>query len=299
MKNKILITGATGFLGKNILKIFDEKDIPYIGISKNGGGNIQALDLTDLERTKSFFKNLSVKTIVHAASLVDLSRDYQTAIKCVDNNLLATMNLLEACQDKTQIRFIYISSEEVYGSNPPPYKENQAPLPPSPYSISKVAAENYLRYFAKKYSLESIVLRMSTMYGPNMPSNKFFHKVIKAALSNNPIALNSGQNKRDYLYVEDAVKAILKSADVELPEKFSIFNIGHEASSTLTEFIKIIINQTISESKIKYGAIPERTTEAKNWFVNNSKAKRILNWEPETSLTTGISKTINFYQKNL
>jgi nucleoside-diphosphate-sugar epimerase len=295
MLGRVLVTGATGFLGKNILKKLEEKNIPFIGISKGGSDKVESVDLTNIEEITSFFQNHEVSTVVHASALVDLSRDYQTTIDCVENNLIATINLLEASKNQKNIKFILISSEEVYGANVPPYRESQTPLPPSPYAVSKVACENYLRYFSHQNEINSVVLRMSTMYGPHMPQNKFFSQVIAKALSNEPIPMNSGRNKRDYLFVDDAVDAILKTIWKDAGELFSIINIGNEKSISLSEFVEKVIEIVGSHSVIQYGAIPDRITESDNWFVDLAKARTELSWEPSTTISQGISKTIKLY----
>lgn len=297
MPGKLLITGATGFLGKNILKQLDKDHIPYLGTSKNGSGKIIPINLTNLKQIKNIFCKHDISTVVHAGAFVNLSRDYETAADCIENNLIATINLLEACKGQKNIKFILISSEEVYGANDLPYCESQTPLPPSPYAVSKVATENYLRYFAFQNSMNAIVLRMSTMYGPHMPENKFFSKVIDLALTNKPIPLNSGINKRDYLFVEDAVEAILKAVRKNTKELFSIINIGKQTSDSLSKFVKTVVKISKSNSVIQYGTIPDRITESKDWFVDISKAQTELEWEPKTTLEDGIIQTIKFYRK--
>lgn len=291
-----MLTGATGFLGVNIQKRLEKDNRSFVAVSKTGGGDIQTLDLTDFNAIRVFLSQHEISTVIHAAGEVDLSRDYETAIRCINNNLIATVNLLEACKEKSNLTFILLSSEEIYGEGHIPFKEEQLPFPPSPYSVSKLAAENYLRYFALQNSCKAIVLRLSTVYGPNMPEKKFLADVIKKSLRNEPILLNSGKNKRDYIYVDDAVESIMKAIDSKDIHGISTINIGSSVSTILSDIIELIITEAKSRSELKYGTIPDRITESSDWSSDNTKAKELLEWQPTVSLEDGISRTISHFR---
>lgn len=297
--DKILLTGASGFLGFNLLNRLIKENVPYIAISKHGDtkNRIYKLDLNNILKVKQFVSSNKFSLVIHLAGYVNLNREYAVAKKCIEDNVLGTLNLLEACKDISLKRFIYSSTEEIYGKNQIPYLENQIPLPPSPYSISKLTSENLIRYYSNSNHFESVILRLATVYGPYMNNTKFISKAITNALANRTIELNSGQKKRNYIYIDDVIDALLLSYRISLSTKTITINVGQKTSTKLSDFINKVLNISGSSSRVLYGAIPERTSESSEWLMDLSLAKEILNWSPKIDLDNGIRRTIKFYKK--
>lgn len=296
----IFITGSTSFLGKSVIARL-EKSKKYTlvktslsGDSKNG---IQKLDLLDFKKTRALLLKTKPHIILHLAALVNLTRDFETARKCVDANIIATLNLLEATKNLSVKKIIFASSEEVYGDNKSPYKEHQNPRPPSMYSISKVAGENLLQYYSVLHGFSFIVLRFGTFFGPGSQPDRFLTQIIKTALSNKQILLNSGQLKRDYIFIDDAVLAIEQAIKTNI-SKNEIVNIGGKTAISLHSFVKRVVILSKSSSKIILNAFPDRVGEARYQKLSISRAKNILKWEPTTSLDDGIKKSVDFFRQN-
>ncbi|MDP2637767.1 MAG: NAD-dependent epimerase/dehydratase family protein [Candidatus Levybacteria bacterium] len=298
MKDTILLTGATGFLGFNLLNRLIKENIPHIAISRGGDvkNGIFKLNLNNIASVKKFISFHKFSAVFHFAGFVNLNREYVVAKKCIDNNMLGTLNLLEACKDIPLKKFIYSSTEEVYGNNKIPYSETQIPFPPSPYSISKLTSENLIRYYSNINHFKSIILRLATTYGPYMNKSKFISKAIINALDNRTIQLNSGQKKRNYVFVDDVIDAFLLAYRKSLFVETITINIGQNSSIKLSDFINKIVSISNSSSCIKYGALPERATESSEWLMNLSLAKEMLNWAPKIGLDDGLRKTIKFYK---
>lgn len=225
-----------------------------------------------------------------------MNREYVVAKKCIDNNILGTLNILEACKNVPFKKIIYSSTEEVYGDNKIPYSETQIPFPPSPYSISKLTSENLIRYYSNINHFKSIILRLATTYGPYMSKSKFISKAIINALDNQAIQLNSGQKKRNYVFVDDVIDAFLLAYRKSLSAETVTINIGQTSSIKLSDFINKIVSISGSSSNIQYGVLSERATESSEWLMNLSLAKKILNWSPKIGLEDGLRKTIKFYK---
>lgn len=296
----IFITGSTSFLGKSVISLL-EKNKKYnlvktslSGDSKNG---VQKLDLLDFKKTRALLLKTKPHIILHLAALVNLTRDFETARKCVDANIIATLNLLEATKNLSVKKIIFASTEEVYGDNKPPYKEYQNPRPPSMYSISKVAGENLLQYYSVLHGFSFIALRFGTFFGPNSQPDRFLTQIIETALKNKPILLNSGQLKRDYIFIDDAVLAIEQAIKTNV-SKNEIINIGGKTAISLHSFVKRIVTLSNSSSKIILNAFPDRVGEARYQKLSISRAKNILKWEPTTSLDDGIKKSVDFFRQN-
>lgn len=296
----IFITGSTSFLGKSVIARL-EKSKKYTlvktslsGDSKNG---IQKLELLDFKKTRALLLKTKPHIILHLAALVNLTRDFETARKCVDANIIATLNLLEATKNLSVKKIIFASTEEVYGDNKPPYKEHQNPRPPSMYSISKVAGENLLQYYSILHGFSFIALRFGTFFGPGSQPDRFLTQIIKTALSNKQILLNSGQLKRDYIFIDDAVLAVEQAIKTNI-SKNEIVNIGGKTAISLHSFVKRVVILSKSSSKIILNAFPDRVGEARYQKLSISRAKNILKWAPTTSLDDGIKKSVDFFRQN-
>jgi UDP-glucose 4-epimerase len=233
------------------------------------------------------------EVVVHTGALVDLSRDYTVGKKCFDVNTIGTMNLLEALKHNKPTIFVYISTEEVYGNGPIPFNEGQRVDPPSPYAISKVAAEQLCSWYGKEYSFPVVIVRLGNFYGPEQPTTKYFAQIIVKALKNEPIPCNSGMKKRDYLYVDDAVELIVKTFT---SDTHTIINATGGMSYRLLDIIEIIKRLTNSSSDVQIGAIPDRITERDEWLADISLAKKLYGWEPKTGLDEGLKRTIEYFR---
>jgi len=298
-KEKILITGASGFLGSNLIKSLLEKKARIFAISKGKHHISQVetaqIDLANFKEVKTFIDRVKPTIVFHLGALVVLSRDFKIAQECVSSNIMGTLNLLEAAKDLKLKRFLFLSTEEIYGDNKPPYIENQLPMPPSPYAVSKVAGENFCQLYHLLYNLPTTVFRINTIYGYFQPSSRFIPTLIIKALKNQPIDFNSGKNSRDYLFVDDLIEAIILSADDKKKLSGQIINIGSGESISGEKLIKKIIKLARSTSKINFNAFPDRECEAPKWKIDNGKAKKILNWQQKHSLDQGLIKTIAYY----
>lgn len=300
---KILVTGATGFLGKNIcIKLLS---MSYMGnIHMTGGhedveSNIQKLDLTNFAGVSAYIKEIRPDVVFHIGGLVDLTRSFDVARRCVDINIIGTTNLLEAISNYPPKCFILASTEEVYGEGMIPYKEESTTYPPSPYAISKLAAEHVCRMYAIQYGFPAFIFRIGTMYGPYQPEHRFIRQTIKRALANEDIPLNSGIKKRDYIYVEDVVDAMLKTIEVHDPHGVEVINLGSGTNMTLKNLVEKIVMLTNSTSILRIGQIPDRISEADDWLLDIIKAKKVLDWEPKTDIEAGLKATIEFCKRQM
>ena len=286
-KEKILVTGSTGFFGKHLTK----------KLEKNGYEVYKLMgDLTDEHEVKKQVHKFLPTTIYHLGGIVDLSRSFDIAKKCLEINIKGTLYVLEALRQHKPIRFIYTSSEEVYGNGPLPYSEDQIPNPPSPYAISKIAAEQLAKLYGQELGFSIFIFRIGTAYGPEQPDSRLIPQIIIKALKGEDILLNSGTKKRDYIYIGDAIDAITLLLEKNMEEQVVIINAGGGKQYSLKYLVDIVLRLTESKSKVLLGAFPDRLFEADEWLLDNTKAKELLSWEPETSLEQGLKKMIDYYK---
>lgn len=301
-KMVMLITGADGFVGSNACRYYQKRGWAVHGFSEKSsvidGIKITAVNLLDYDGLRKKIYKIQPDVVLHLGALVVLDRSFEVAKRCIDVNIHGTLNLLEAVKDLPLERFVFFSTEEVYGKNTLPYKENQLLLPPSPYSVSKIAGENLCLLYKEWYALPVVIFRMATVFGPYQPITRFIPTLITKALKNEEVPLNSGKNKRDYLFVEELIEATEKALSAEKAIG-QIFNIGGTKSFSGKELAEKIITLSKSTSKILLNAFPDRSGEARLWKMNNAKARRLLGWKPRASIDEDLQKTINFYRRNI
>ena len=294
-----MLTGATGFLGSHFARRIDLRHYQTHLFSRhaNPARNISTMDLTVFSGLQKLVADIEADVIVHLGGLVNLTRDFDVAKKCIDANILGTLNLLEATRGHAPKLFIYVSTEEVYGDASIPYKEETSLThPPSPYAMTKLAGEHICSMYGKYFGFSVLILRVSTMYGPGETEKRFIPSIIMKALHGKEIPLNSGKKLRDYIFVEDVVDALLACLDWSDRKNSAIVNIGGGKSYTLKSVVEKIVKLCQSTSSIRYGAFPDRVLESDVWNMDITRAKKILHWVPKTPLEAGLLKTIEYYK---
>lgn len=299
MDNRILVTGATSFLGTRFKSICNLPNYEVIFTSKNGdaSSNILAADITNLNSITRIVQQVRPQIVLHMGGLVDLSRNIEIGKLCMEVNAIGTMNVLEAVKGLSLRQFIYTSSEEVYGNVPIPYNEEQRVSPPSPYAISKVAAEHWCSWYAHEYTIPTVILRLGTLYGAEQPFNKYFAQIIEKAIRHDNIPTNSGLKQRDYLYIDDAVallQLVIQKSSLA-SDICTILNATGGKPYALIEVISEIIRLTNSQSSIRKGIIPERVTERGVWHACNDKVYKLYGWKPNVDLYEGLAKMVTYF----
>lgn len=299
MRNTVLVTGASGFLGKSLIRALRQNGTHVYATAskKNQDLEIHSMDFLSLHQTKKTMDIIKPSIVYHIGGLVNLSREYEIYKNCLEINTIGTLNVLESLRENPPKKFVFISTEEVYGDNKVPYKEEQEVNPPSGYSISKSAAERLCILYAKELDFQLIITRIGTMYGPEDRLHRLIPQIILKSLKNEQINLNSGIKKRDYVFIKDVVKALIRLKDVALIDMINIINVGGGKSYSLREILDLIVSNTSSMSKVNYGVIPERIGEADEWLMDIQKASKLLNWQPKISIDEGIYKTIEYFKK--
>ncbi len=296
---KILLTGASGFLGKNLAARLKKDGHNILQTAKKQADNTVSVDLLDYRSTKNIIEDFRPEVIFHCGAIVNLSRNLETAEKCIDINIKGSLNLLEACRAHPPKKFIHTSTEEIYGNSSAPFKESSLPQPPSMYSISKLAVENLSAGYGKEIGFIVRSIRLATMYGFDTNTQRMVPSIVLKALKNEPVELNSGKKKRDYLYIEDAVECMVRAMTCETGETCEVINAGGGRSYSLEELAKKVIAVAESDSELRLGVFPDRVNESDLWLMDISKAKKILNWEPKMELIEGIKKTVDYYRKSI
>lgn len=304
LNKKIFITGAFGFLGNYLREELLERGAVIYALA----GPDDRYDSAETSRIKKVFKeNISNREaiakiieevrpeiIYHLASIVSVpySKDYPLAT--MDINFGGTLNLLEAVRCAGGGKFIYASSVEIYEGSNYPIDENYLVSPNSPYAASKAAADYLISCYHKSYGIPTVILRPFNIYGPGNYKNVIF-KFIQTALKNNALNVEGGNQIKDFLYIEDAVRAFLLAGENNVFGE--AFNIGSGNIITINELAHKIILLADSEAEITKNN--PRDIKSKNYICNYSKIEKCFGWRPQVGLEEGLKRTIDWARLNL
>jgi dTDP-glucose 4,6-dehydratase len=324
-----LVTGGAGFIGSNFILYMLKKyeDVKIINFDKlTYAGNLENLkkiqcdkryifingDICDKELVTSVFEKYKINYVVNFAAETHVDRSITTPEIFAETNVLGTVNLLNCAKDswleeegwKDGVKFLHVSTDEVYGSlgDSGYFLETTALDPRSPYSASKASSDLMVKAFKDTYNMPMNITRCSNNYGPY----QFLEKLIPLIISNcvNHKALpvyGDGLNVRDWLYVEDHCKAI--DMVINKGRTGEIYNVGGHNERTNIEIVKTVIkylnenyDSNITESLIRN--VEDRKGHDRRYAIDPSKIKEELGWYPENCFEDGIIKTIKWYLDN-
>ncbi|WP_139958473.1 SDR family NAD(P)-dependent oxidoreductase [Flavicella sediminum] len=304
--SKYIITGGAGFIGSHIaeqlVKLGNEVvvlDSLRTGFQKNLAG----LDVSFVEgdiRDENLVKEVIHKAdaVFHLAALVSVPESLLKMKECIDINTLGTLNVLEAARANTACKVVLSTSAANYGDNPIlPKVENMFPEPMTPYAITKLDGEYYLRMYLDQYNLQTASLRYFNVFGPRQdPKSAYAAAVpifINKALQNEPITIyGDGSQTRDFIYVKDVVRANILASQIG-NETYNVA-LGH--STSILELAEKIKELTNSKSEILF--LDERPGDIKHSKANTTKFNK-LGFEPIYSIDEALEETIAFYHNEL
>ena len=299
-KDKILITGGTGFIGGYLVENLMSHQIEPIIISrkvptKNNhlshlNRNIVQMDLLDSSTVKKKLKELKPDIIIHLAGY---ARQPENSPEFLDKfNFEATVRLLDLANDLKIKKFIMTGTADEYGFQPCPQSETTPIKPLSDYAISKNKANRYAVSLFEKYQLPVTILRPFTIYGVGQPPSMFISQAVESAVRGIPFEMSKGVQKRDLLFVTDFVNAIIKTLTAENTAG-ETFNVGSGHSIALRDVAKKIWELAEADEKLlKIGARPTNEKELHDTHADISKIREKLNWEPEISVEEGLRNVV-------
>ncbi len=314
MKLKLFVTGGAGFIGSNFIRIaLETQDYNIVNYDKlTYAGNLENLkdlennesyifykgDITDFDSLNEVYQKEKFDVIINFAAETHVDRSINNSYPFIHTNVLGTQALLELAREAKITRFIQISTDEVYGSLPETGKfTEESPLKPnSPYSASKASADLLVRAYYKTYKIPAIITRCSNNYGPYQFPEKLIPLVILNAIRNKDIPVyGDGKNIRDWIYVEDHCKAILKILENGVDGE--IYNIGANCEKQNIDIVRLILKILGRDnSLIKF--VKDRPAHDRRYAIDSRKINEQLGWYPETLFEDGIKRTINWYREN-
>jgi len=306
LKNKkILVTGGAGFIGSSTVDVLLEKGAEVVIIDNlvtgkkenlNPEAKFYNLNITN-PQVEKVFQEEKPEFIYHFAFNVLVPKSVENPLMDIDS-IAGAINILQNAKKYNVKKIIFASSGFLYGNTENlPADENEPIMPISPYIISKRAVENYLEFYKRAFDLPYAILRYSAVYGPRQFTGAMADYIRK--LSNNRQAemYGDGEKTRDYIYIEDVVRANLLALDVSPDFLDPVFNIGTGIETSLNDLYKKIAE--ILDKKAEPIYLPDRPGEQYRYSLDCSKAKKELGWEPKVNMTEGLNKRVAYYQQNL
>lgn len=313
---KILVTGAAGFFGSNLCEYLLSKDHEVVGVDNfndyyspevkeynirefkdHKNFTLRRVDILDLEKMNEVFeKDGPFDHVIHLAAWAGVTYSIEHPVTYVRNNVEGTVNIAELCVKHKVKGVIFASTSSVYGSNNTPFTEDMAISDPkSPYPATKRACELMLRTYSDNFGLSVTIIRIFNPQGKRMRPDLALSKLVRSCEYGTefPIYQDLDSTGRDYCYVGHMFEAIEKI--MEKPFDYEIFNLGNSDPITLGELIETV--EKVTGKKVNGKKMPARKGEMELTFANVEKAKRMLGYNPTTSIEESIKIFYEWYLK--
>lgn len=312
MTSTILVTGAAGFIGSHLVErllergervvVIDDFNDYYDPAIKEanvagfvGRADVIRGDIRDAALLLDVCGRYSPDVVVHLAARAGVRPSVAQPQLYLDVNVTGTLNVLEAVRHCGTRRLIFAGSSSVYGSNTPPFREDQPLLNPiSPYAATKIAGEALCRTYAALYGIQVTVLRFFTVYGPRQRPDLAIHKFTRLIDEGKPIPVyGDGSMRRDHTYIDDILQGILAALSYT-GGPFEVFNLGESDTVPLTRLIETIEAALGKKAILDHQPVPPGDVPITHADI--SKAQRVLGYRPTTRIEDGIPRFIAWYR---
>jgi len=310
---RVLVTGGAGFIGSHLVDMLLSEGLEVTVVDDLSSGKAENIanhagkeefhfvkgDIRDFDMVKETLKDIDA--VFHEAALASVTFSIQNPVLVNDINVVGTLNLLKASSDLGVKRFIYASSAAVYGDTSSPKKrEDMTPNPTSPYGVSKLAAENYVKTFHKVYGLQTVSLRYFNVYGPRQRFDIqsayggaitiFTNRLLRNLP---PIIHGDGEQTRDFVYIKDVVEANMlalrkKNATGE------VFNIGTGKGTSVNQVADVLKN-ALKRKDLENIHTDPRPNDLRHGYADTKKAEKTIGYSPKVSIEEGIAELVNWY----
>jgi UDP-glucose 4-epimerase len=303
---KILVTGGAGFIGSHVVDAYLEAGHQVVVVDDlstgrkenlNPKAKFHQLDILN-DKLQQLMQDEGIEVVNHHAAQIKVKASMEDPYFDVKVNVLGSVLLLDLCRRAGVKKVIFASSGgAMYGeADKGPLGEDTRPRPFSVYGASKVSVENYLDVFSQSFGLEYVTLRYANIYGPRQDALGeggvvaiFTHAMLHGG---DFVVFGDGYNVRDYVYVRDVARANLLALDYP---KNDAFNIGTGVQTTTNQLFEVLASLTGHKDP------PNRTVarlgDLQKSYLDNSKAKKLLKWEPIYDLSAGLNETVQYYKK--
>ena len=306
---RYLITGASGFVGSNLIrKLIDENKEVTILIREDSDlwrindlvPKIQTFktDLSNYGKLEKIISDIDPDFVYHLGTYGGYP--FQTSIqKITQVNILNTINLFESLSKCNNLKLIInFGSSSEYGPKSTSMNESDEAIPITPYGISKLTQTKFAKFYSKNMNLPIVTLRLFSVFGPFEEPGRLIFDIITAVIKGKTIELSSPFPRRDFVYVSDVIQAIETAIHAKniIGE---IFNIGTGVMRSVQDVVNNVLEIAKSNNKISWKIKQKRVFDDMTpWVSDTEKTKKILKWEPKYSFSDGLSLTYKWYLNN-
>jgi nucleoside-diphosphate-sugar epimerase len=285
MSSFVLVTGASGFVGKALVKRLSDSGMSVIALDSGCG------DISQPE-TLHPYKHLSIERVFHLAGSTFVPDSWEAPLRFQRTNIMGTGNVAEFCR-LTGAALTFVSAY-VYGQPLSlPISEDAEPNPNNPYAYTKIIAENVCKFYSDIYSVPVTIIRPFNVYGVGQSKKFLISTIIDQVLNGDAIRVETLEPKRDYIFLDDLIDAL--ELTLRRRELYSIYNIGSGYSLSVKEIIDIIQKEAKTEKEI-VSANMYRRNELMDVVADISQARIGLGWMPKTTLTKGVKRILQSNQ---
>jgi UDP-glucose 4-epimerase len=307
---KYIVTGGAGFIGSHIVEelarqkhevvildnLFSGKRENIQPFLKKGQVTFVRGSITDMSVLKKILAGAD--GIFHEGAIASVPRSIANPLATNEANVTGTLNVLIAARDCGVRKVLFASSSSVYGDTPVlPKREDMIPSPLSPYAVSKLTGEHYLRVFSEVYGFKTLSLRYFNVFGPRQDPKSEYAAVIPKFITKilnheSPTVYGDGEQTRDFTYVKDVVQANIRAMESDAE---GVFNVAYCKRINLNELADMIMEITGITAPLIYE--PPRTGDVRDSLADIRRAQEAFGYEPEYTVQKGLEETIAWYQK--
>lgn len=310
MSDTYLVTGGAGFIGSHLVEALVNAGETVRVIDNFATGRPEniapfrdritfyELDITDRASLDEAFAG--VDYVLHQAAIPSVPRSVDDPLGTHDANVNGTLHVLDAAKQAGVKRLVYAASSSAYGEIEAEYKrEDMIPAPLSPYAAAKLAGEYYLQAYYRVYGLETVALRYFNVFGPRQDPTSQYAAVIPLFIttmidSRQPTIFGDGEQSRDFTFIENVVHGNLLACKAPSAAAGQVINMACGGSISLLELVDDI--NAILGTSIKAEHTAPRTGDIKNSKADITKARELLDYEPQVSFEEGLRRTVTFFQ---
>jgi nucleoside-diphosphate-sugar epimerase len=311
-----LVTGVAGFIGWRVGEFLLKEGKAVLGIDnlndaydvtlkywrlnelkKSEKFKFYQIDITNFQALKTLFETYSISAVIHLAARAGVRASLENPWVYVDSNITGTLNLLELMKDFGIKKMVLASTSSIYAGQSPPFHEDlKVDTPLSPYAATKKGAELLSYTYHHLYGLDISVVRYFTVYGPAGRPDMSIFRFIKWIYEEKPIKIfGDGTQARDFTYIDDIARGTIASLK---PLGYEIINLGGGKNPiSINQIIEILERLIGKKAKREY--LNFHKADVKVTWADISKAKKLLNWEPEISIEEGLKRTVKWSKENI